>query len=722
MSGLFNCIAGRSSRLPKMPRKGLPNSASDMQLSSRPQSDEQRRPVLERLLTAVILALLMVTVISGTSENIHAQMLKLGAYIWEDYFILRQAQPDASCELELNIQARVEQLRLEHEAENAEFDLISEPFDADAARQSLLGQIRVCQKKHDDAQTYREHNSVAVRWFSALEQRVADFSLFAIAHQRSTLITILMLAALVTSYRSGFIAFRAVRSVQEHRVSEGAQALANAALGISTLGFYHGANNAGTELANPELLLIIMLGCALLVLVNLLKLKHAPRNLDPSFKAVFRLLLCVPIHTWMLLLSAFHFFVNEQHLAGLAIYFTQIFQLTNLHLAIGLYILGGMLLKESHLGARLFDVFRPWRLPPELLAVVAIALMALPTAYTGASGIIIIAMGAVVYQEMRRVGTRRQLALAVTAMTGSGVVLRPCLLVVGIAILNKEVVTDELFYWGGYVFLLGLLVFAVFAWLTRREAPSLVPAREAMQPSALKLVALWPYIAIIAGFLGFYALVLDTYLDEFSAPIVLPVLVACLLIYERKLSRQFWRYNEQLSASTRLSTAFANAASHSSIQIGALLMLMACSFTIGGVLERGGAVLEVPELFASRFAAMAVLLLFLVFIGMLMDPFGALILVSGTIAPVAYAHGIHPVHFWMTCLMAFELGYVSPPVSLNHLLTRQVVGDKEVELALTEGDSFYYRHERLLLPLLVMSTTLVLVAFGPLLWLAYTGP
>jgi hypothetical protein len=71
------------------------------------------------------------------------------------------------------------------------------------------------------------------------------------------------------------------------------------------------------------------------------------------------------------------------------------------------------------------------------------------------------------------------------------------------------------------------------------------------------------------------------------------------------------------------------------------------------------------------------------------------------------------MHFWMTCLVAFELGYLSPPVSLNHLLTRQVVGSKEVDIALTEGDTFYYRHERILLPLMVMSTTLILVAFVP---------
>jgi TRAP-type C4-dicarboxylate transport system permease large subunit len=459
-----------------------------------------------------------------------------------------------------------------------------------------------------------------------------------------------------------------------------------------------------------------MIGCGILAAICAYHFMHPDVELE-SGGGWLRALLTIPIQTFMLLAAVFHFFVTEGHIPGIAIYFTQIFQLTNLHLAIGLYILAGMLLKETLLGAKLFDVFKPWRMPPEMLAFVAIALMAFPTAYTGASGIIIIAMGAVVYQEMRRVGTRRQLSLAITAMTGSGVVLRPCLLVVGIAILNKEVVTDELFHWGFRVFLLSLVVFAVFAMITRKDPLKLAPISEALMPSLRFLGPLVPYFLIFLFSLLFYAYVLDTYLDEFSAPIVLPVIIAVLLIFERRYSRDFHERNKTAGAAPTISKAFGTAVDNSAIQIGALLMLMACSFTVGGIIERGGGVLTIPEAFGSIYTAMAFLVLFLVLIGMIMDPFGALILVTGTIAPVAYAQGIHPIHFWMTCLMAFELGYVSPPVSLNHLLTRQVVGDEEVALALQEGDSFYYRHERIILPLLVMGTTLLLVAFGPLFYM-----
>lgn len=80
------------------------------------------------------------------------------------------------------------------------------------------------------------------------------------------------------------------------------------------------------------------------------------------------------------------------------------------------------------------------------------------------------------------------------------------------------------------------------------------------------------------------------------------------------------------------------------------------------------------------------------------------------------ASGIEPLHFWMVSLVAFELGYLSPPVALNHLLARQVIGEKELQIANkgNEGKSLFRRYERILLPLITMLITLVIVGFGPL--------
>ncbi len=671
------------------------------------------KALTQKILSYSILCLLFVTIVSGTSENMHAQMLKAGAYFWEDYFILRGEEPTADCEYEFNISARLDELEQEHIAENEDFDLFATEFDRESARNSLASQIRLCEKQHADAETYRSQMNVWVRTFKDVEHTFASISLLAIEKQKLTLILLLALAAFVTTLKRNHIAFRSIHTRMDHCVSNIGQLIANGCLGLSTLAFYQGSYASGTEVSDPELMIILMCACFSLCGLNLYHLFRPMEELEPGGKP-WLAFISIPIHSIMLLAAIFQFFIVEQHFPGIAIYFTQIFQLTNLHLAIGLYILVGMLLKETLLGAKLFEVFKPWHLPPELLAFVAIAMMAFPTAYTGASGIIIIAMGAVVYQEMRRVGTRRQLSLAVTAMTGSGVVLRPCLLVVGIAILNKEVVTDELFHWGFKVFLLSMVVFAVFAMITRKDPMKIVPASEALLPSLKNLLPLAPYVLILVSALFFYDIVLDAQLDEFTAPVILPIIVIAVLLYERRYSRDFHERNKLAGASPTLTSAFSSSVNNSSIQIGALLMLMACSFTVGGIIERGGSMLEIPEYFGSTYGTMAFLVMFLVMIGMVMDPFGALILVTGTIAPVAYEAGINPIHFWMTCLMAFELGYLSPPVSLNHLLTRQVVGDDEVSLALKEGDTFYYRHERLLLPLLVMGTTLILVAFVPL--------
>mgnify|MGYP000718708041 CR=1 FL=1 len=675
------------------------------------------KKMIQRLFSLTVLTLLLATVVAGTSENMNAQMLKLGLHLWDDYFILRAEEPHPTCNPNPEIDKRLDKLEAEFNQENSEFSLLADEFNRAAARESLVKQIRVCAKKHQNAQIYRDKNTLGVQLFSAFEISFANISLFSIAHQKTILIVLLMVSALFATWRQEHIAFRSIKSKLDHYVSNTAQFLAAACLSISTYSFYQGATSAGTALSSPQLMIILMIGSALLAVVSVYQLFTPTEGLKPKGNFLHALL-TVPIHTWMLLIAANHFFIREVHLPGTAIYFTQIFQLTNLHLSIGLYIWVGMLLKETLLGSKLFDVFKPWNFPPEILAFVAILIMAVPTAYTGASGIIIIAMGAVVYQELRRVGTRRQLALAVTAMTGSsGVVLRPCLLVVGIAILNKEVVTDQLFHWGFRVFMLTLVVFFFYAMLTRRDPLKISPFNDAIGPSLKRLRPLFPYLMILLSAMGFYAFFLDAYLDEFSAPIILPVIIMGFIIFERRYSKDFSKRNLAAGISPNITKAFSTSITNSSVQIGALLMLMACSFTVGGIIERtGGGTLSIPESFDSVFLAMAFLVFCLFLIGMVMDPFGALVLVSFIIAPVAYSHGIEPIHFWMTCLVAFELGYLSPPVSLNHLLTRQVVGDEEVSLALAEGDNFYYRHERILLPLLVMSTTLMIVAFGPLLY------
>jgi TRAP-type C4-dicarboxylate transport system permease large subunit len=177
-----------------------------------------------------------------------------------------------------------------------------------------------------------------------------------------------------------------------------------------------------------------------------------------------------------------------------------------------------------------------------------------------------------------------------------------------------------------------------------------------------------------------------------------------------------WAVRSDTPASDDDTPTLLDATSETTLHVGALLLLMGLSIAVGGVFERSEIMTLVPADLGARWLTMAMLVVVLVIIGMTMDPYGAVILVSATIAQIAYEAGINDAHFWMVVLVSFELGYLTPPVALNHLLTRQVVGTEAFEhaIASSQDEGFWRRHERLLLPLSVMGTVLVIVAFVPL--------
>lgn len=225
-----------------------------------------------------------------------------------------------------------------------------------------------------------------------------------------------------------------------------------------------------------------------------------------------------------------------------------------------------------------------------------------------------------------------------------------------------------------------------------------------------------PYVLVIAGVVLVYRVALDVRMDEFSAPRLLPVILLAILGYEHVCRGRQREPGE--SRHQGLEWSLRSATNDTTAEIGALLLLLGLSVSIGGVIERSHLMQSFPQAFDSAWSAMLLMVLILVVLGMIMDAFGAVILVTATVASIAYASGIHPVHFWMVTLVAFELGYLSPPVALNHLLARQVVGEAEVNAALREGESFYQRHERIIMPLIAMGLALLLVAFVPLLFYA----
>lgn len=681
------------------------NPLSSQQSAHTPENWLERIPVL------VILALLVFLVFARTGESVHGQMTRVGELIWEDYFNLRTEVAKPTCSTHYNIEARLDEL--EKDAAADADDLLGSDFDREVARQSLQNQIQQCETELAAAANYESNITPGIVFFRKMEHMFSQASIFATAQQQLFLVLLLFFSAGIATWKRHHIAFRPMETLLDHRLSTFAQLIANGSLALSAWVFRDSTFSSSIAVSEPLLINTLVLGSTVLALMSLWQMFNPPEDASKT-GGLTHAFLAIPLYTIVMLIFAFIVFFQKQHLAGLSIYFSAFFENAGTYLDVALYLWCGMLLKQTQLGERVFSVFTPWKLPPELLALVAIAVIAAPTAYTGASAIIILAIGAVTYRELRKVGTRRQLALAATAMSGSsGIVLKPCLIVVIIAILNKEVVTDDLFYWGTRVFFLTITVFFAFAMLTRLDKLSVARVSEALPVSLGNARTLLPYIIAFAAMALLYATALNAYLDQFSAPIILPVIIFALIVYERKFSKAKPIYHDPermpgvIAASTKSMT-------DASIHVGALLMMMATFVIMMGL---GGKAMSATFLaeFDSVYMVMAALMVMFILIGMFMESMAAVGLVSLSIAPIAYAQGIDPVHFWMTCLVALELGYLSPPVALSHIFTRQVVGEEEAKLAALEGHNFYYRHERILLPLLVMGTVLLIVGYGPLL-------
>lgn len=684
-----------------------------------------------------IFSLLLLTLIIGTGEMVHGQLLRLGESIFGDpahsvqYFMLRADPTKPACDPNLNIDAEVKrQMAQPADAPGSADDDIDALFgntkeDPVALRKSLESSVVECKFKHDMYQRIVSHLTPQVKAYRAVE--TSFFALFQLGTNNRELMLLLLvsIAAITTTLSHHHICIRPPHFKRDFKLQAIVMSVAASMLLYSSVRYYQISKASGIAIDHPEIYFLWMILFGSLLAINLFRI-FGPSGAAPDAEAGTwqHALLSAPLFAQLTLISGTYFLVHK-HDAGLAIQVNRLLDLPVIFLNLALFIWSGMLLKQSRIVDLFMNVVRPWRFSPELLTYIVLLGAALPTAYTGASGILVIAAGGIVYHEIRAVGGSRQFALAATAMSGSlGVVLRPCLLVVLIAAYNKEVTTNMLYEWGGHVFLLTSTLFFLASQLQRTKRASIEAPSKAIPAMLRQAVHTLPYIAIVMGVIAIYKYAFDTKLNEITAPTIMPVIMLVVLVFDKWSSSRRKHLGQHVAPESSHGAnrqdgveKSVRAATNEAIgHIGALIMLMTISLTVGGVVERSDVMHLAPTTFPNIWVAMAFLVVTKVILGIFMDPFGAIILVSGTMAPIAYHNGINPVHFWMMVLVAFELGYLMPPVALNQLLTRQVIGEDEIRKADHEvqHQSFFRRYERWILPTAVMSVGLSIVAFGPL--------
>lgn len=319
--------------------------------------------------------------------------------------------------------------------------------------------------------------------------------------------------------------------------------------------------------------------------------------------------------------------------------------------AIPLFTFAGYLLSESDAPRRLVRLsgaILGWM--PGGLALVALAACALFTAFTGASGVTIIALGAILYPALKQDEYPDNFNLGLVTTSGSlGLLFAPSLPLILYGVV-AEVSIDDLFRAGILPGLLMLLMLSGYSlWVGRRIQKPLKPfsGREllaALRESKWELPL--PIVVLGGIYSGFFAV------SEAAAVTALYVLIVEVVVQREVKYSELPRIMRE-----------------SMLLVGGILIILGVSLASTNYMIDAGVpqrlLAFIGEFVSSQANFLLLLLVFLLILGAILDIFSAIVLVVPLILPIAAQYGIDPVHLGIVFLAAMQLGYLTPPVGLN---------------------------------------------------------
>ena len=394
------------------------------------QNDEHNRSGIVGLLryvwtewisTLVVLILLLLTLIIGTGEMIHGQLLRTGERLYGNesigmqYSFLRAEPTKPDCDRHPNVDALV-QTQMKANAADEFADIFGTATEADV-RASVMAGVQQCEEKfqfYDKAKNYLDEHP-SIRTYRAIE--TTFFGIFKFGSENRVLILLLMVlvSAITASVKFHHIGLRAPTTRLDYKVYALFMAIGNGLLTFSVYSQFNSVLNSGVKSTN-ETLAVYWLWLALFGIVTLISIYQffkPPAAKEPGAGNIGLALLSVPLYAFMAIITGIAFTFFMDYPMGQGIYLGQLVEFSGIFLNLALFIWAGMLLTQTRVMDLFLGILRPWNLAPETLTWLILIAAAIPTAYTGASGIFVVAAGAIIYKEVWNAGSRRQFALAV---------------------------------------------------------------------------------------------------------------------------------------------------------------------------------------------------------------------------------------------------------------------------------------------------------------------
>lgn len=363
---------------------------------------------------------------------------------------------------------------------------------------------------------------------------------------------------------------------------------------------------------------------------------------------------------------------------------------TPIVLAIPLFTLAGYLLSASQAPSRLVRVTNAllgWMRGG--LAVVTLITSALFAAFTGVSGINIIALGALLFPALVQARYAERFGLGLITTAGSvGLLIAPSLPLILYAVIARQPV-DQLFLAG---LLPALLIVAVLCAWSLANAPKRSPdtpradwreVRAAIRDAAWEL----PLPFVVLG--GIYS-------GRFAVSDAAVVTLLYVFIVEVLIRREIpWTHLPGIVRDCM-------------IMVGGILMVLGASLASTDVMIDQGVPQRLLEWLSgsveTRAGFLCLLLAFFLVLGAIVDIFSAIVLVVPLLLPAAETFGVHPVHLGVMLIAAMELGYITPPFGLN-LFISSYRFDRPITSVFRSTVPFY----------LVQLTAVIVIVAWPLL-------
>ena len=321
-------------------------------------------------------------------------------------------------------------------------------------------------------------------------------------------------------------------------------------------------------------------------------------------------------------------------------------------LAIPFFTMAGYFMAESKTPQRIVKCAQAifgWL--PAGFAVVTLLACAFFTAFTGASGVTIVALGGLLYPILIKEHYPERFTLGILTASGSlGLLFPPSLPIILYGIISG-VEIDDLFVAGivpGFLLIVILTAYSVFVW--KKADVERMPFEWKNVLPALRGVA-WelPLPIIILG--GIYG-------GIFTATDASIITAAYVFIIEVFIYRDIDLFKD-----------VPRVMRESLVLVGGILVILAAAagftnFIIDAQIP--DQIFEFIEQYIdSPLLFLFALNIFLLIVGCIMDIFSAIIVVVPLIIPIAQGFHIDPVHLGIIFLTNLEIGYLTPPVGIN---------------------------------------------------------